>query len=81
MLRIVGLVRTDISEERIAFIFRVTIGELGTTLVATDVLCEEILFEKGSLRIGYTIGVRGGGGFKQLVWLMCMGFGWNIKWP
>jgi hypothetical protein len=36
MLRLVALVRTDVSEERIASIIRVTnIGELGTTLVVT----------------------------------------------
>jgi hypothetical protein len=37
MLRRVALVRTDISEERIAYIIRVTrIGELGTTLAVTS---------------------------------------------
>jgi hypothetical protein len=37
MLRRVALVRTDFSEELIAFIIRVTrIGELGTTLVVTS---------------------------------------------
>jgi hypothetical protein len=45
MLRRVVLVRTDVSEERIASIIMVTrIGELGTTLaVTTAVRCEEIL--------------------------------------
>jgi hypothetical protein len=37
MLRRVALVRTDVSEERIAWIFRMTgIGELETTLGATQ---------------------------------------------
>jgi hypothetical protein len=37
MLRRVALVRTDISEERIASIIKVTrIGELGTTLAVTS---------------------------------------------
>jgi hypothetical protein len=37
MLRYVALVKTDVLEERIASIFRVTrIGELGTTLVVTS---------------------------------------------
>jgi hypothetical protein len=37
MLRRVALVRTDVSEERIASIIRVRrIGELGTTLVVTN---------------------------------------------
>jgi hypothetical protein len=37
MLRLVALVRTDVSEERIASIIRVTrIGELGTTLAVTS---------------------------------------------
>jgi hypothetical protein len=37
MLRRVALVRTDISEERSAYIIRVTrIGELGTTLTVTS---------------------------------------------
>jgi hypothetical protein len=40
MLRRVALVRTDVSEQRIASISRVTrIGELGTTLAATSNLC------------------------------------------
>jgi hypothetical protein len=45
MLRCVALVRTLVSEERIASIIRVTrIGELGTALVLTsnDARCEEI---------------------------------------
>jgi hypothetical protein len=37
MLRSVALVRTDVSEERSAYIIRVTrIGELGTTLAVTS---------------------------------------------
>jgi hypothetical protein len=37
MLRRVALVRTDVSEKRIASFIRVTrIGELGTTLAATS---------------------------------------------
>jgi hypothetical protein len=37
MLRLVALVRTDVSEERSASIKRVTkIGELGTTLAVTS---------------------------------------------
>jgi hypothetical protein len=37
MLRRAGLVRTDVSEERCAFVIRVTrIGELGTTLSLTS---------------------------------------------
>jgi hypothetical protein len=36
MLRCVALVRTDISEERIASIIRVRIGELGTMLAVTS---------------------------------------------
>jgi hypothetical protein len=40
MLRRVALVRTDVSEEIIASIIRVTrIGELGTTLAVTSNLC------------------------------------------
>jgi hypothetical protein len=36
MLRNVSIVRTDVSEERIASVIRVTrIGQLGTTLVVT----------------------------------------------
>jgi hypothetical protein len=31
----VALVRTDVSEERITFIIRVLVGELGTTLAVT----------------------------------------------
>jgi hypothetical protein len=44
MLRCVALVRTDVSEERIASIIRVTgISELGTLSVTrTDARCEEI---------------------------------------
>jgi hypothetical protein len=47
MLHGVALVRTDVSEERNASIFRVTrIGELGTTLTitSTDVRCENDVF-------------------------------------
>jgi hypothetical protein len=37
MLRRVALVKSDVSEERIAFIIRVTrVGELGTTLAVTS---------------------------------------------
>jgi hypothetical protein len=37
MLSHVAVVRTEVSEERIAFMIRVTrIGELGTTLVVTS---------------------------------------------
>jgi hypothetical protein len=36
MLCCVDLVRTDVSEERIASIIRVTIGKLGTTLAVTS---------------------------------------------
>jgi hypothetical protein len=37
VLRLVAVVRTDLSEERIAFIMKVTrIGELGTTLAITS---------------------------------------------
>jgi hypothetical protein len=36
MLRRVALVRTDVSEERIASIIKVTNGELGTTLAITS---------------------------------------------
>jgi hypothetical protein len=37
MLRRVAIVRTDVSEERIAYIARVTgIGEVGTTLAVTS---------------------------------------------
>jgi hypothetical protein len=40
MLRIVGLVRTDVSEEPSAPIIEVTrIGEIGTTLVITSNRC------------------------------------------
>jgi hypothetical protein len=41
MLRHVALVRTEVSEERITFIIRLTrIGELGTTLtIASNFLC------------------------------------------
>jgi hypothetical protein len=36
MLRHVALVKTKVSEERVAFFLRVTrVGELGTTLVVT----------------------------------------------
>jgi hypothetical protein len=43
LLRRMALVRTDVSEEPGASFIRVTrIGELGTTLAATDVRCEEI---------------------------------------
>jgi hypothetical protein len=39
MLRRVALVRTDVAEERVASIIRVTrIGELGTTLAVTSAL-------------------------------------------
>jgi hypothetical protein len=39
MLRRVALAKTDVSEERIASIIRVTrISELGTTLAVTDIL-------------------------------------------
>jgi hypothetical protein len=46
MLRRVALVETDVSEERIASIIRLTkIGELGTALavLAAEGRCEEIL--------------------------------------
>jgi hypothetical protein len=44
MLRPVALVRTDVLEERIAFIIRVTkIGELGTTLAVSVVPSSPIL--------------------------------------
>jgi hypothetical protein len=44
MLCRVVLVRTDVSEEPSASFIRVTrIGEVGTTLAATDACCEEIL--------------------------------------
>jgi hypothetical protein len=36
MLRLVALVRTDVSEERVVSIIRATIGELGTTLAVTS---------------------------------------------
>jgi hypothetical protein len=36
MLRRVGHVRTDVSEERIASIISVTIGELGTSLAVSS---------------------------------------------
>jgi hypothetical protein len=36
MLRRVALVRTDVSEERIASSIRMTMGELGTTLAVTS---------------------------------------------
>jgi hypothetical protein len=36
MLRHMALVRTDVSEERGAYIIMVTIGELGTTLAITS---------------------------------------------
>jgi hypothetical protein len=40
MLRLVALVRTDVSEERSASIIKVTrIGELGTTLAVTSNRC------------------------------------------
>jgi hypothetical protein len=39
MLRRVALVRTDVSEELSASFIRVTIGELGTTLVVTHAAC------------------------------------------
>jgi hypothetical protein len=43
MLRRVAVVRTDASDEHIASVIRVTrIGELGTTLAATEALYEEI---------------------------------------
>jgi hypothetical protein len=46
LLRRVALVRTDVSEELGASFIRMTkIGELGTTQLATDVRCEEILFK------------------------------------
>jgi hypothetical protein len=41
MLRRVALVRTEVSEEHSASIIRVTIGELGTTLLATNACYEE----------------------------------------
>jgi hypothetical protein len=39
MLRCVAFVRTDVSEELSASIIRVTIGELGTSLVVTSNRC------------------------------------------
>jgi hypothetical protein len=45
MLRHVALLRTDVSEERIAFIMRVTRnGELGTTLAVTRKSCSECVY-------------------------------------
>jgi hypothetical protein len=49
MLRLVALVRTDVSEELSAFFIKTTrIGELGTTLPVTsiDARCEEISMVK-----------------------------------
>jgi hypothetical protein len=43
MLRLVALVRTNVSEKPSISFIRVTrIGELGTTLAATEAGCEEI---------------------------------------
>jgi hypothetical protein len=54
MLRCVALVRTDVSEERITSMIRVTrISELGTTLAVT--CCEELLCENGSVNMEYQI--------------------------
>jgi hypothetical protein len=61
MLRRVALVRTDVSEERITYIIRVTrLGELRTTLAVTSnivpsspilltLMMEELLYSKTSL--------------------------------
>jgi hypothetical protein len=58
MLRRVALVRTDVSEELSAFIIRVTIGELGTTLAVTSnrrsvrpVIPLHVMLERFSQRI------------------------------
>jgi hypothetical protein len=54
MLRRVALVRTDVSEERGAFIIRTRIGDLGTTLVVTNkrsTLRSRIVFLRSLLRL------------------------------
>jgi hypothetical protein len=50
MLGHVALVRTYVSEERNASIIRVTrIRELGIALAVTNALCEQMLYEDGSV--------------------------------
>jgi hypothetical protein len=55
MLRRVALVRTDVSEERSAFIIRETrIGELGTTLVITRNRRTLCYVERVNSKVSYT---------------------------
>jgi hypothetical protein len=44
MLRYVALVRSDVSQERFAFNLRVTIGELGTLAVTSNLCTLRIVF-------------------------------------
>jgi hypothetical protein len=56
MLRLVALVRTDVSEERIASIITVTrIGEQETTLATTDAHSEELVYTSSQMAVRLSV--------------------------